>query len=169
MTAHNVKGGLKRTFVDVTSNTLTTIRDAVLHHLNQGDAVECPCCKQLVKKYRYRITRTMAGQLLHLYRHGPTSYVDFENVVDEGKQHKGHYLAKWELITFDPETRKYELSEKGRSFIRGECTVPKYIEMYNQNVLQYSGPQVTFQTCLGQTFSLADVFATQGAQHEQRP
>lgn len=131
-----------------------------MDHLAKGDAVECPCCTQLVKKYRYKITRVMAKQLLHLFRKGPAEYVDFENAVDNGRQHKGHYLAKWNLIVLNEDDRRYYLTDDGKAFIRGEIKVPKYIHTFNQQVVATSGPEVAFSECLGEAFDLAEIFAS---------
>jgi hypothetical protein len=154
-------------------NTIKEAKDWLAKQAVNGGA-PCPCCNQLVKLYRRRITGEMAyglilmrkadqrtpGQFIHL----PTFLADHK----AGKSNMTSLLRHWELIEQQPGERDdgswrtgyYRTTSLGCQFVDGHSSIPKYAFLYNQMLLRLSQERVTITEALGSKFDYAQLMAT---------
>lgn len=122
--------------------------------LMSGKTSTCPACEQTVKLYKRKITRTMASQLRSLYDRGPMTPKELYKAVPGGEQLQVNKLHHWGLLILSTKTEdgKYQVTEKGRQFVRGEIAVAKILFVYNDKVEGEGGGTVTFDDCFGEEF-----------------
>lgn len=135
---------------------------------NRDAGVSCPCCGQFVKVYRRSITSGMAHFLICAYKYCRTIGVSQFRVKDVIKwaglpvTHGGgddSKLRYWGLIRQidierDVEGKKmfYVITADGVSFVNRKKMVQKYCQVYNNEVLRYSGEFVTIEQSLKNKF-----------------
>lgn len=125
---------------------LVQAQQIVQKALDDGKMIDCPCCAQTVKKYPRSIYKAMLTALALMVRR-PDGVVHKE-LLDLGL-HSGDYakLAYWALAERDPETTIWTATPLGLSFYEGRTSVPKYVYVYNGEVLGCSDEQVTIEDC----------------------
>jgi hypothetical protein len=134
-------------FDDLTSGSIAEVRKRVAAAKWSKDGVTCPCCDQLCKVYRRRVTPTMIGfmiQLRKLHRQN----VEWAKVGYDGqiRCEGGDYarLLFWGLVEQQNagpredgsrRTGYWRLNAHGEAFLRGDLAVPEYIYQYNEQRL----------------------------------
>jgi hypothetical protein len=129
--------------------TVEEAQDFLLEHVFRKGS-HCPCCGQFVKIHKRQISDSMAIGLIVLYheqrRVGKEAWI---KITDLFKEHKvcsdnmGALLRFWGLIERQPGVRDdgswrvgfYRMTDLGRAFVEGKCTVLKYIYQYNQTLI----------------------------------
>lgn len=125
------------------------------------DGEKCPCCTQFARVYRWSLYGT-AVRALGLYERlgslTPDGFVHTMKLKDHGHRGQGDAsrLQHWGLVVRDTWPRDdggrsgyWRVTGKGRDFLYGRTTIPKYVHVYDGRVLATSGPQVTVHQCLG--------------------
>jgi len=132
-------------------SSLKDAREYVEDARAQPRGGSCPCCDQHVKNYRYSISRSMALALVSLYhlnvRNNDTfvSKEDlFKVVISKSAFGGGSFasMVRWGLIeekSSDDKTKGrcsgyWRITEKGKSFVKNEIRLPKYVHSYNNKV-----------------------------------
>lgn len=134
-------------------------REQTLQKLRDGQLFNCPCCDQTVKLYARKISAPMSRQLIRLYRNGATARNQMKFERDDASCRNLHW---WGLIVLSRESAdgKYRITQKGRDFVEGKITLPKYVFTYNSAVLDASPEQVTLSDCLGERWDFAEMVNT---------
>lgn len=131
----------------------TTLKD-VKGYLaeNAAEGVICPACSGYVKIYTRPINYGMIDFLVRLYEthltKGFNVYIHPSEVLKkiESSTHSRDYsmLRHWGLIAKQGEG--WKITEKGRSFVKGESMVQKNAIIYNNKLITLSGPLVSIDT-----------------------
>jgi hypothetical protein len=124
----------------------------------------CPCCGQDVVRYDRQIYKTIAKQLISLYRlnQGKPGFYHVRtiaaNMPKGGPKVIGGDFAKlryWGLIeqgdNDDPDKRSsgtWRITAKGIDFVEKRITIPKFAYTYNKKCVGMGGPQVSILDCL---------------------
>jgi len=113
--------------------------------LTKGVFYTCPCCEQKVKRYPRRLHKTLWRALQYITRCGEAGANAWDimkacNSTDYSK------LALWEL-TEKVGLAQWKVTEKGKAFLRGEVTIPKFVFTYNNTILGHSEEQMTVKDC----------------------
>ena len=54
----------------------------------------------------------------------------------------------------------WHITEKGRKFVEGKVSVPKWAYVYDGNLLEVSGEEVFITECLGKRFDFIELMTT---------
>ena len=140
-----------------------------------GDGAQCPCCNQLVKRYKRKLNSFMALSLIKFYHYSVARpEVEWLHIKDlvEIAAGGGEFprLRYWGLIEEQPGERPdggkhrgfWRITENGKSFVRGTLEVPKYIYLYNQEIVSSQGDdpgKTTVREALGSKFNYSELMA----------
>ena len=119
--------------------TISDVKDFLKDRFEDG--VKCPCCDQMVKLYRRKLTSAMAYGLVLLCKASwEGNYVHVEDhfkKLDIASSIRGDFpkLEKFGLIEKKPGNREdgsprngyYRIAQKGKDFIYGFVKVPKHV------------------------------------------
>ena len=150
---------------------MLTIQEAKTHLRENFDkGTGCPCCGQFVKRYRRSIYGTMARMLIAFYRLKHPGFMHVNDVIrltGLADYRCGDWakLVYWGLIeekskgkNEDKRTSGYwRITDRGKEFVEGALTVPKYIYLYNQKYMGNDGPEVHIRDCIGKKFSYEEL------------
>lgn len=145
------------------------------------DGTHCPCCGQFAKVYKRKLNSAIALGLVLLQQRlslDPSEWVHAEQFFKThpratstlwggGEFSKARY---WNLIELAdgqrPDGSKriglVRLTQLGREFARGLCTVSKYVVVYNGEAHGLSEEQTSIHTALGDRFSYSELMAHGG-------
>jgi len=141
------------------------LRDGLGDH-----GIICPCCQQLAKIYKRRLTASMAFALILIYRHFAATDPGVQGWVHVPKLLNGHgvaaaggdfaKLAAWKLIEERPGEREdgshrngeWRITRRGQDFVRGVITVPAHCYFYNQKPIAFPPQETSIQAALGEKF-----------------
>lgn len=154
-------------------NLFTTLEEArqyIAEHFHTG--VACPCCKQQVKLYEYRLYGTSAVALIKLYNLTLFSYETEFHVREYAEAtsttpRASHFaeLRFWGLIEKSPREEKgkkssgyWSITEKGKQFVRAEITIPEKIKMFNNEFHGFIGGSIDIHHALGNQFNYDELF-----------
>jgi hypothetical protein len=132
-----------------------------------SDGVICPCCGQRAQEYKRQINSAMARSLIKLWRatDGNGQFLRISKVLDE---RGGDFckLAYWDLIEEERILRPdggragwWRLTPKGRLFVLGELTVPRYAFVYNGHANATDGPEWGIRDALGKNFDYGELMS----------
>lgn len=131
-------------------------------HENRDDGVVCPCCEQYAKTYKRNINAEMTRFLAHLVTlyEETQDWVHLEQLKDDMVYWgtNGTLLLHWDFI--EAESRKsgrWKPTTAGILFAKGITDAPKYVVLYNNEVLRFSDERVKFADCQKAKFSLPEV------------
>ena len=149
--------------------TLPTLREEWRLKI-EGDGGYCPCCDRWGKIYRRSINASMARSLLWLVQQPDRGdgWVHVPSVAPAWllRSNQLATLHLWGLVmSFDPTESKLAASglwrptDLGLRFAQKMATAPKYAYVYNNQVEEFEGPQVTVEDCLGDKFDYHTLLA----------
>lgn len=145
--------------------TLDEARDWLREHADDG--AKCPCCTQLAKVYRRKVTSGMAQALIIMWT---THRRDWFYLPDISRQWQGRDEANLRYFGLIEEShdrrpdggRKgwWRVTRKGEEFVRGTGRVPKYARIYDGRCLGLDRSElVTIRDALGTKFDYDDLMA----------
>ena len=134
----------------------------------------CPVCGQYVKKYKRKITSSMAYALILLYWRNEAHPGEWIHILEyfrgkKGIPHTLHgdcpKLRYWELIIKkdeakedgNPDSGYYKITRKGFNFVKDMITVPKFIYLYNNEFLAFGGELINIKEALGNKFDYGEL------------
>lgn len=140
------------------------------------EGASCPCCNQFVKLYRRKLNSFMAYALILIDRyfrqsnanewlHVP-SYLIEQNAPDR----ECAKLRYWGLIEEctggrpdgSPHAGFYKITELGKSFVRRDVRVARYIFLYNKHpVKREEWETIDIYEALGEKFSYEELMRSQ--------
>ena len=131
------------------------------------EAQTCPCCDQMVKIYRRKVSGVAARDLIKFSRTSADG--EYRHISKIQLASGGGDFAKLQLwglveeeLNFDTGKRTsgmWCITKKGRDFVAGNVHVPKYILIYNGKFLGFDGDQVTIEECLGNNFNYSELMS----------
>ena len=151
---------------------METIEQARLYlreNLNTGTT--CPCCKQMVKLYKRKITGVTAAGLTILYRNnkrvGFMQYVSVPELLTDKKYTDVTKLYYWDLIEPLRSSREdgskrvgmWRMTQKGIDFVEGKIAVDKNVFVYNNKVYRRSEEKATIRDCFGLKFNYEELMS----------
>ncbi len=125
---------------------------------NWEDGVNCPCCKQMVKLYKRKLTTTMMLGLIDLNKHTQQPvHIKEIKVVNGGEFAQ---MKRWGLIEDDKNddltkrtSGQWSITQKGKDFLNGMIRIPKYVFTYNGQTMKYSSELTDAKSALGDKFN----------------
>lgn len=128
----------------------------------------CPCCNQKIQVWRKSIISTAVAslcQLVRMYDGKPIHHDKFTVLL---KDRNFSQLVLWGLIepaaprtATENSAGMWSPTEKGIQFVKGQITIPQYVETYNNNLLSFDGPEIGVIEALRQKFDYNDLLADQ--------
>lgn len=140
------------------------------------DGAVCPCCKQVAKVYRRKLNSGMARMLIGLFRACRASVwvhvSELRHIDVSGDYAK---LEHWGLIEAqtgmrddgNPHTGYWRVTERGQRFVMNEMNVMKYVHLYNNILVDTSGPYVDIRGALGDDFNYEELMGYGGRVDDQ--
>lgn len=126
----------------------------------------CPVCDRFGKQYKRPINKTMVDSLKWLYENGPNfEWVDVAHTAPKTVvgTNQLSILKHWGLIEQKPnkdDAKKtsgiWRITIKGKEFVLGQITIPKYIITYNDILDRYEGNEVAIHE-ISQGFNYNEV------------
>lgn len=143
--------------------TLDEAKQVLRKNWEQG--IECPCCGQFVKRYRRKLTKSMAIGLLSLYKQvdTPGKYIHIKQVeaVNGGEFAQ---LKRWGLVHDESNEDDHKrtsgmwtITDEGREFVKGNSNAPMYCYTYNGKTLEFSERLTSFRDALGDRFNYREM------------
>lgn len=140
----------------------------------------CPCCNQFVKRYKRRITSTMALGLIYTFKNfgvnTPFHFESFWKTTPEARHLPNnpdfYKLAYWGLI-IQPENieKKHEgaktsgywqITPLGELFIKRQVALKEYAIVYNSKCFSFEGEDLFIGGCFKKGFDFNEL--TKGVQ-----
>lgn len=129
------------------TNVIERIQEWIAHEAAKSKKFNCPFCEKRVTIYHRPIHKEMGQFLMKLYakdRVFPRFYTMRELDPTATKAASdGSYLVHWGLVERSGKKGQvplnaYQLTDKGRTFIAGQTTVPSHCHMLNNKVVGWS-------------------------------
>jgi len=147
-----------------TTATLAEVKEELREHWKEG-GISCPACTQLVKLWKEKLYSCMAYLLIRLYildRKIPGFHHISEIYLQDhaGGSNNLSKLRFWELIESMPKVKGqkgrtsgyWQITEKGKAFVRGEIEVPAYTLMFNRKCYGFSEEKTDIKQALTTQF-----------------
>lgn len=152
----------RKTFPVADNASFAVIRAAFQSAIDTRTCLECPLCSQTVKLYKRTIHGKMVEFLVRLYHVSNTNnngWVNVEELYGPGLSGDYAKLKFWDLIEpHDVRTIErnasghWRITKKGKAWVEGSITLPKYAYVFNNQCFGLNGPQMTIQQCYGKPF-----------------
>jgi hypothetical protein len=144
--------------------TVDEAKEWLRAHLDVG--AKCPVCNQRAQMYRRTINAGMARSLISMHLLAPDGgWVRITTQLDARSREEGK-LRYWGLVAERPSSRRdgvrsgfWRVTDKGRRFVLGLESVPKYAHIYDDRFFRHSGPPITIHDALGKNFSYVELMS----------
>ncbi len=147
-------------------DTLEEARQGVMGDLDKGST--CPCCEQLAKVYKRKLTSHMVRVLVELYaknREKPGEYWHSTELDSHDGSGDLGKLKLWGLVeakpgegvSGTPHRGLWRITLRGSKFTRGSVLVPRHVHIYNGNRLGFSEEMTTMRLALGDHFDYEEL------------
>lgn len=122
------------------------------------EGATCPVCHQHAKVYKRTIHRTMARDLIKMWK---TTGLDWFRIPDIAPLGDNAKFAYWNILVPGDGVREdgsdrtgwWAFTRIGMDFVLGMSQVPKYARVYNGRLLNLTGDPVSIRDCLGDKFN----------------
>lgn len=125
--------------------TFAQVKTQFTNSIRVGNKETCPCCSQDAKYYKRSLSPHLikALRVVQKYEDGITGN-NISRMLSGGARDAA-FLAYWDLIKLDGETKRWSLTTTGKRFLNGQKRVPKYAIVYAGSVLDYEGEPVSIK------------------------
>lgn len=131
---------------------------------NAKKGAECPCCKQLVKRYVRPMYSRQVLALINLYKLAKQKPDYYHMTQIEGSLRSGGgdfaKLRYWGFIVEKPNFKDdkrtsgfWAITEVGSDFVRNAIKVKSHVVLYNNKFLGFTGSDVSISGVLGTKFN----------------
>lgn len=161
------------------TSTLSDAKAVFMDKLERLEGASCPCCDRYAQKYRKQPTSTSMACLIIFDRFVGGDISNFRH-ISELNRHNPLFggldgawalLSKWGFIQEKPRVDKYigpggktsgfwRLTAKGRQFVNREIKAPRYVLVFNSEILGWSREQWSADDFLKHKFSYAELMAS---------
>jgi hypothetical protein len=131
------------------------------------DGHRCPCCTQYAQVYKRTINAGIARALIVMHRAEPGGdWMHKPTVLSGlGAAARDESIARyWGLLEEETTLRAdggragwWRVTPKGRQFVLGLISVPKYAHIYDGRALKLDGKPVDIAECLGKKFDYREL------------
>lgn len=129
---------------------------------NFENGMDCPCCGQFVKQYKYNLFATSACALIDLYKL-PRDYHHVSQFAEarKGKARASHFaeLRFWGLAEpMDSKTATtnssgmWRITKDGELFVQNKYHVRKLVLVFNNKFFGFEGRFINIKDALGNKF-----------------
>jgi hypothetical protein len=133
-----------------------------------GGKPKCPCCKREGKIYNRTITSGMARELIAFYKEYGKAYGYGTEVKRVATGREFAKLRYWGLIEEKDARREdgsphagwWRVTERGRLWICGSISVPKYAVVFDKEAITVQGSKWTIEDALGTKFDLEELLSS---------
>lgn len=137
--------------------------------IKSGEKFNCPCCGRWAQVYRRRIHATMARQIIELYSLGggkARQFVHASLLIPKGETGVGDIgkAAYWGLVekmNHEDQSKKHSglwrITETGIGFAEGTRNVRAIAVVFDNNVIDWDGPDVSIEDCLKDKFNYGEL------------
>lgn len=147
---------------------MNTIEEAKEHlRANWEKGVQCPCCGQLVRRWKHSLNTSLARTLIEMHKIRVKENREFVHIMREIHLTTMYgILAYWKLIEprehFITDDHKkasgeWRLTEKGTDFVQMGVLLPKYVYIFNDKIDGFSEEQTNIKGCLGKKFNYEEL------------
>ena len=161
----------------IKDEVITELRAEIMRDRDQG--CQCPVCDQYVKLYKRNFNSAMSVAMIKIYqafdKDPDLEWLKVEDYLKadpklpstiRGDFAKGVY---WNLLDKQDGERTdgskrigyYKITQKGKDFVCGKVAIPKWVRLYNNEVLGFAEERVTIQQALGTKFKGIIYISTQ--------
>jgi len=151
-------------------NIFTSLQEAIswVEEMKKEGCI-CPCCDQITKIYKFKLSSGNTYDLILLYRITKRKLnEEFFHVIEIGTRGGGGFasLSHWGLIQEkrkDPkDTSKrtsgfWKLTEKGKAFIENKIEVPSHIFIFDSLLLGVTDTNISVDVALGNKFNYTEL------------
>jgi hypothetical protein len=160
--------------VRVKSDDITLAQAQDILETNLPKGMKCPCCNQFAKRYKYKFSENICRYLMILYKIYRQTPDKFTHVTEILKHdafvlmsrdflRPAFYKLIEEQAVNDPDKKKrsgyWRLTEKGVEFCERKIAIPKYVLIYNNEVLGFEGDSVYITDFEGEYFNYAELMS----------
>lgn len=152
---------------------LKEVKAYLREHVEEG--VDCPACTQHVKLYKRKVNSGMAVSLIKLYRAAGLGWQHIATTL-ENRHADEAKLRYWGLMEEGDERREdggragwWRVTEKGRDFVLGHITVPKYARVFDARLFRLEGEEVGIREALGDKFDYNELMGIDQPLHATCP
>ncbi len=150
---------------------METIKEAkqyLRQNFDKGEAVGCPCCGQLVKRYKRKLGSPQTKALILLYKLNQNSdWVHIREIVKEVNVHGDfakmlHWKVIEQLPNDSPQKKNsglWKITELGKQFVKGEILLPSHVYLFDSKFIGYSDTTTSVKQSLGKKFNYAELMA----------
>ena len=121
----------------------------------------CKCCGKFGKIHEMKLSQHLALCLRWMKMHAEEDgWVNVQSTAPRWMLRGKTYpcLAYWFLVeSKGHRSGIWRVSDKGHRFLNEEITQPEFAFVYNNQVLEYSTEEVTFQGCFGNHFDFQEM------------
>lgn len=158
--------------------TIQEALDVIMEHRDDPHGIRCPCCNQMVKRYRKKLNSGMAAELVqlvylsgverrwvHISKEAPVSVINSRQVSalkhwDLVERKRGYDVAKgkWHNIK-----GVWRPTRRGRQFVVNRWQImPTHIYVFNDKREGFSNTTCTIEQALGEHFDLDELMCGGG-------
>jgi hypothetical protein len=136
---------------------------------NWKDGVVCPCCTQMVKRYRRKFNSGMARGIIFAYKLDkvlPDQYFHSNtiNKLANGQDIEFSKLRYWGLVEQMPnenEKKKHSgmwrITDKGRQFAKGQIDIESHVLLFKKKLYGFDGDKINIREALGKHFDYPEL------------
>jgi len=151
---------------------LATLRQEIIDNREEG--CQCKICDQNVKMYKRNFYSSMAVVLIKIYNAIAIEEDGWLHVEDLLKADtslpsstRGDFskAVHWGLLEKQIGERDdgsdrvgyYKITQKGCRFVQGHTTIPKWVQIYNKEVMGFAEEHITIKEALGTKFNYTEL------------
>lgn len=158
------------------SKFLATLRQEIFDNREEG--CQCKICDQHVKLYKRNFNSAMSIVMIKIAKETKalegfqtSSWIQVENLLKDDPNipstvrgdfpkavHWG-LLEKMQGERDDGSNRMgwYHITQKGEDFVNGKITIPKWVKLYNNEVVGFAEEHINIQKALGTKFNYQEL------------
>lgn len=151
--------------------TLNEAKQFLRENINNG--VDCPCCGQMVKLYKRKLTSTMVFCLIQFKKHMDRNGNEFHRYISILDQMKltPSQRSDWQKLVYfkliEPETTErgnvrsgfYRMTQIGIDFVNHKTRVPEFVNVYDGKVFGFSENKINISKALDQKFNYLELMS----------
>jgi len=134
--------------------------------LREGKTVDCPCCGRYSHFNKFKITQNMIDMMakcLQLQEAMETGFVHHTRFLT-GETRGFYNLKRFNMIEQQARDKNvghasglWRVTVKGKAFLLGEVSVPKYALVFDDEVMGFDGDLMDVHQCYEQHFNYFEV------------
>lgn len=109
----------------------------------------CPTCGQPMDRYKHSISRMLSNILLTVRNFHVPFHLQKDAKLTKNQYNNFQKLHYWGLVSNDCEESGYWfITYHGRRFLNGEISIPKWVQTFNNSVVDESDELIHISKCI---------------------